>query len=370
MLMDETYNLLANAIEGGEPRDRAREDANRGIVSFGECEEVATRLLWCKRKSKRPAQQVTEGLPTLHEQDESETVAVAVDPAEDTSPVPIHLGSCSPPKTLQFPFSQLAEPCEATFFEDRLAPSSFDDHELPVHLLVYRALLQLPMDVRAVCMSRIVFTGGCCNIIGLRGRIFDEVSLLARERGWDPVVGRGVEQYRTNPKLQRGSKSRQTDGGGGSKGPMPVVEEDDISPTTTTGFEEAGSGAGSGAGGNNDNSVSSPVVVNPSNARPEDDQVERLIRKERDYRQPVQGELRVVDSLGPWCGASMAAQLKVPALAIIDRDLWLQHGVSGASRPSEVDTKAQQRQSMGSGGLIRGQAGQAFNWTLGVWGTL
>ena len=84
----------------------------------------------------------------------------------------------------------------------------------------------------------------------------------------------------------------------------------------------------------------------------------------------MQGTLRAIDSLGPWCGASMTAQLKVPALAMVDRELWLQHGVAGASRPNDIDVKAQSRQSMGAGGLIRGQGAQPSNWTLGVWGAI
>ena len=330
--MNETYNLLADAIEGEQSREQPREETSRGTISFEECEEVATRLLWCKRNSKGQNQEVTEGLPTLHEQDESDESSESVeqvDPTEDTSPVAVNLSSCSPPKTLQIPFSQLAEPCEATFFENRFAPSCFDDHELPVPLLVYRALLQLPMDVRGICMSRIIFTGGCSSIIGLKGRIFDEVSLLAQERGWDPVVGKGVEQYRTNPKLNRG-KSRQT---ADESNPPIVVEPSESGPAPGPRADDG-----------------SPTSYN--------------------YEPSMQGTLRAIDSLGPWCGASMTAQLKVPALAMVDRELWLQHGVAGASRPNDIDVKAQSRQSMGAGGLIRGQGAQPSNWTLGVWGAI
>ena len=368
MLMNETYNLLANAVEGNLSREQPREDTDRDAVSFAECEEVATRLLWCRRNAKGQDQEVTEGLPTLHEQDESdessESVGPAVDPAEDTSPVAIDLSSCDPPKTVQIPFSQLAEPCEATFFDGRLAPSCFDDHELPVPLLVYRALLQLPLDVRAVCMSRIIFTGGCSDIIGLKGRIFDELSLLAQERGWDPVVGKGVEQYRTNPKLNRnkGSSPQQQQQAADESPPTPIV----IEPTS-------GDDPTASSGAEADDSAAAAAPTNPAaDAQPEEDQVEVLIRRERGQRPaPVQGALRAVDSLGPWAGASMTAQLKVPALAVVDRDLWLQHGVAGASRPADVDAKAQSRHSVGAGGLIRsGQGAQPSNWTLGVWGAV
>ncbi|KAK6825058.1 hypothetical protein PG987_012552 [Apiospora arundinis] len=320
MLLEETRNFLI-------PND---------IISFEECEEIATRMLWCKKSEKTPRQADTEGLPTLHEADESDTV----DPAEDSTPTPIHLSSCKPSKTIQVPFSQLAEPCETTFFETRYAPACFDDDELPLHLLVYRGLLQLPLDVRAMCMSRIIFSGGCSNVIGLRGRIFDEVSLLAQAKGWDPIQGKGADAYRNNPKLKRNA-SRQA-----NEGAIPIIQTD---PSGTSGEE--------------------PVPLDPAHAPLSTDEVEEHIRQEKNYKAPVQGTLRAIDTLGPWCGASLATQLKVPALAVIERDIWLQQGVNGASRPNEIDVQAQQkqqRQSMGAGGLIR-QGNQATSWTLGAW---
>ncbi|KAI1139638.1 actin-like ATPase domain-containing protein [Hypoxylon sp. FL0543] len=343
LLVEETYEFLTSAIRGRPSTartERTEDKLEDDAVSFEECEEFATRMLWCKRPAREPTQDATEGLPTLHEQDETETIA----PAEDHSPMAITLNSCNPPKRVEIPFAQLADPCEAVFFEPHLSPCCFDDHEVPVHLLAYRALLQLPLDVRAICMSRIIFTGGCSNIIGLKGRIFDEVSLLAKERGWDPVTGKGVDQYKTNIKLRRNGNRQSTEG------PTPVTIR------VENGNAEGGETA---------------PPANPAHAPPEIDHVEEMIQKDRNYKPVVQGKLRVVDSLGPWCGASMATQLKIPALATVDRELWLQQGINGACRPNEVDIKAQQRQSMGAGGLIRGQASQASSsWTLGVWGSI
>ncbi|KAI0137437.1 hypothetical protein BJ170DRAFT_573082 [Xylariales sp. AK1849] len=341
-LLEETRNFLVGAVQG---RKAASED-DRGsfsddVVSFEDCEEVATRILWCKKANNSPTPDNAEGLPTLHEQDETESI----DPAEDPTPTLITLNSCKPPKTVQIPFSRLSEPCETTFFQTSYAAANFDDEELPLHLLVYQSLLQLPMDVRAICMSRIIFTGGCAHMIGLRGRIFDEVSLLAREHGWDPIQGRSVQAYKSNPKLKRNG-SRQA-----SDGPIPVIPSstDTASPT--------------------DESNHTSAAQIPA----DEDPVERMIRKEKDYNPPVQGVLRAIDSMGPWCGASMATQLKVPALAMVDRELWLQQGLNGASKPNEIDVQAQtrqSRQSMGPGGLIRGPAAQTSNWTLGVWGAV
>ncbi|GAP90116.1 putative actin-related protein [Rosellinia necatrix] len=341
LLVEETYELLLQAVRGYPTTARADRTEDRLLgesLSFEECEEVATRMVWCKGAAGRSDRE--EGLATVHEHEEE---AEEVPPTEDHSPMTIRLNSCKPPKTVEIPFSQLAEPCEATFFGTRLSPSCFDDHELPVHLLVYRALLQLPLDVRAICMSRIIFTGGCSQIFGLKSRIFEEVSIQAEEQGWDPVRGKGVEQFKTNPKLNRDS-SRPS-----NSGTIPIV----IQPDTMGGNGEA-----------------TEPPAKAADIPQEVDHVEDLIRKERNYKPPVQGHLRAIDSLGPWCGGSLATQVKIPALATIDRDMWLQHGVNGASRPSEVDIKTGQRQSMGPSGMMRGQAVQSNNWTLGIWGAL
>ncbi|KAI1293374.1 actin-domain-containing protein [Xylaria venustula] len=347
-LVEETYEFLSQAVQGRpttERTERTKDEDKLGdeALSFEECEEVATRMLWCKKAARQPYRETAEeGLPTVHEHEEE--VEEAIPPSEDHSPLSIRLSSCKPPKTVEIPFSQLAEPCEATFFETRLSLSCFDDDELPVHLLVYRALLQLPLDVRAICMSRIIFTGGCSHIFGLKGRIFDEVSILAEERGWDPVTGKGFDQYKANAKLHRDRKVQ------GSNGVIPTIIQPDA---TTSGNGEA-----------------TESQVKAADIPQEVDDVENLIKREQNQAPLVQGSLRAIDSLGPWCGGSLATQMKIPALATIDREIWLQQGVSGASRPSEVDVKTAQRQSMGPSGLMRGQATQPNNWTLGVWGTL
>ncbi|ORY63966.1 actin-related protein RO7 [Pseudomassariella vexata] len=363
LLIEKTKNFLVEAIEGRPTPEGEDEQAPDDVVRFEECEEVATRILWCKKAHNPPSQEFPEGLPTLHEQDESEPV----DPAEDTTPTRIHLTSCNPPRTLLIPFSRLSEPCETTFFETRYSPACFDDHEFPLHLLVYRSLLQLPLDVRAMCMSRVIFTGGCSAIPGLKGRIFDEVSLLAQERGWDPIRGKGVEAYKKNPKLQRTNTPPKQVNTDGSSTSIPVVAQQQQQQTPT--ITET-----TPAGGTTISDTSSPpptAVINPADVPRQPDQVEDHIRQEKGYKPPIRGILRAIDSMGPWCGASLASQLKIPALAVVEKDLWAQQGVNGASKPSEIDVQAiqkSQRQSMGAGGLMRGS--QMSSWTLGVWSTV
>ncbi|KAI0190334.1 actin-domain-containing protein [Astrocystis sublimbata] len=346
LLVEETYELLLQAVQGRIDQERAEKSQDRLLdesVSFEECEEIASRVLWCKGAARKPKQETaSEGLATVHEHEEEEENETP--PNEDESPLALTLNSCNPPKTVEIPFSQLAEPCETTFFETRLSPSCFDDDELPVHLLVYRVLLQLPLDVRAVCMSRIIFTGGCSQIYGLKSRIFDEVAVQAEDQGWDPVRGKAAEQYKANSKLNRETSQPAPNES------IPTI----IHPPDAT----------------NGNGDTTGPPARAADVPQEEDQVEDLIKQERNFQPPVQGQLRAIDSLGPWCGGSLATQMKVPALAMIDREIWLLQGVNGASRPSEVDVKAGQRQSMGPSGLMRGQAALPNNWTLGVWGSL
>ena len=128
-------------------------------------------------------------------------------PDKNTS-ISIRLSSTAPAKTLQIPFSDLAEPCEHALFAAERDPRALDDEELPIHLLIYQSLLQLPVDARSLCMSRIIFVGGGSNIAGLKSRVLDELDDFIEKRGWNPVHGKAAEQFNNNPSLQR-SKNRQ-----------------------------------------------------------------------------------------------------------------------------------------------------------------
>ncbi|SPO05702.1 related to actin-related protein RO7 [Cephalotrichum gorgonifer] len=315
---------------GFSPPEGGEEEDSDHVISFGECEDICTRAIWCKPAQKRPpAVGLETGLPTVQEQDEYEVETFSATRENKTIRIPLR--STQPHTELEMSYSQLADACENTYFGERTEnPSSFDDEELPVHQLIYQHLLRLPLDVRAICMSRLVFTGGKSGIIGLKGRIFDEVASLIQKRGWDPVTGRGFQAMKDNRKRS----SRQA-----APGPTKAdAEEDD--------------------------GVWHDAANEPSDTNAIVEKVER-----RKPDPPLQGQLRAVESLGPWCGASLACQLKILAIATVERENWAQHGASGASKPGEVDIKAQQRQSMGPGGLMRGMAGgQDRAWTLGVWG--
>jgi hypothetical protein len=331
---------LKRCVAQAEGRPHSEADGpEQYVVSFEECDDIVSRLAWCKpAKRSHTPQQALDALPTVEEQDEADIPGSY--PQDGPEGIAIPLASTRPPVTVHPAFDQLSEPCESTFFDPQRPQCGFDDEELPVHLLVYRSLLQLPMDVRAVCMSRIIFTGGCANVLGLRGRIFDEVSHLIQERGWSGVTGKAVEQLKQNPKLPRRGSRQAPDGPAG------------------VGGAQAGASA-----------AEDEVWHDAANASQEKDPIEERVRKGGHITPGPQGELRCVESLGPWSGGSLVTQLKVPAIATVDREVWLQQGLAGASRPSEVDVRTQQRQSMGAGGLMR-NASAASNWTLGIWGAV
>lgn len=327
LLLDNLYDLLRGVLNRGEA-----EEKQARILSFEECEDVLCRLMWCRASALKSLQRQSAQLDTVEEQDESEAETV-----KPSGVAEIPLRSTSPPSTLQVPFGKLADVCDETYFDLSASPSTFDDHELPVHLLVYHHLLQLPVDVRAVCMSRLMITGGCSEILGIKERIFDEVTSIVERRGWAAVTGKGVDQLRNNAKLQKETFPRTT-----------VAS----AATLESGGDEV------------DGKRSESAVTEASK-----DPIEAKMARSRPVSQQMQGQLRAIHSLGPWAGASLVCQLKIPAMATMDREQWLQHGANGASRPGEVDTKAQQRHSAGTGGLNRSIAGHLVNWTLGIWGS-
>ncbi|PCD28278.1 hypothetical protein FGRA07_03417 [Fusarium graminearum] len=326
-LLDSLYLTMESLIPGQHDATKKR------AISFKECEDIMCRLMWCKPSEFRLSQRQSTQLETVDEQEEIEAESAETGGPTGVVQIPINTGSR--PLTVELPFEKLAEICDDTFFDPSADRATFDDDELPLHLLLYKHLLQLPLDVRAICMSRIMFTGGCSNILGIKQRIIDDLTAIVKKRGWEPVFGKVVDKHRNTTRLHRQSSATSP-----TEGSPPLKQAED-------------------------EGVKSPKSA--ADAKHEHDPIEAKVVRQRGTVQQVKGQIRVVHTLGPWIGGSLLCQLKVPAMAVIDRDAWLQHGASGASRPSDVDYKVQQRQSMQAGGYGRGGYG---NWTLGVWGSI
>jgi actin-related protein len=337
---EEMYKMLSEAIDPDASQDQEgveSKDTLWQILSFEECEEIIARVAWCKPSKELHTDVASQGLAPVTEEDElgASVRSLNISKVAGAGPdIMIPLRSTNPPGPLRIPFSQLAEPCETALLGAGKLPQDFDDEELPLHLLVYHALLLLPVDVRSMCMSRIVFVGGGSNLLGLKERIMDDVKSLVEQWGWDPVRGKAVEQLRENPNLQ---SRRKLTGGGPTKIQLGT---DEFSP-------------------------SKPAAAF---AEQEPDHIETQIKRHtRKQIEPDElGFLRAVESLGAWSGGSLVSQLKVPAVSIVDREQWHQHGAAGASQEIDVSATAK-RQSMGAAAFKSG-AGDRTSWTLGVWG--
>lgn len=240
-------------------------------LSSGEARDVLERMGWCKNGAE-PASS-----------------------ADNTITIPLH--QASPPLDLAVPFSCLAEPAETALFASSPSP---DDHETALPLLAYKALLALPVDARAVCMSRILLTDSAANLPGLQHRLLQEVQNLITTRGWDPVQSYGsatavLKERSANATLR-------------SKRPSPI-------PTPKLAADEA------------------PAV--PAAFAPHDDLTDHISHKAERGRTssdkpPARGVLRCVDTLGAWAGASLVGGMRLKGVAEVEREEFLKHGLRGA----------------------------------------
>lgn len=286
-------------------------------VDFEYCEEVVSRFAWCKPRVAKESS---------HE--------------DGTTPIEQKLVSIPSPSNpssnyVDVPFGKFAEPVEKILFAEDAADCDLDDEEKPVPVLVYNALLDMPPDARGTCMSRIVFVGGGSHIPGIRRRVLDEVAYLVDQYGWSPVRGKVIEQQRQ--RLQNLRLSQQPTSP--SPTPTETPEQESQAPSETHDEEPE-----------NDEEI---------------DHIEQKIRrnnKDKDTKPQIQGVLREVESLGPWAGASLVSSLKVRGLVEIEREKYLQQGLSGASRDLESHGHAADRRS----GLRSG--GDRSSWTLAGWG--
>ncbi|KAF8253729.1 actin-like ATPase domain-containing protein, partial [Wilcoxina mikolae CBS 423.85] len=199
--------------------------------------------------------------------------------------------------TLHIPFSSLSIPAEKAFFAPTTTPSDTpafaDDDDTPLPMLLYNVLLRSAIDVRAACVSRIMFVGGGAKIPGLQTRVLAELEGIVKERGW--VLGRiGMDSNgtATNNAAETGNENRLED-----------VEEE------------------------RDN-------LDPHHYQHHEDKENHRGRGEKP-REKIEGEIRAVKSLGVWCGGSLVAGLKVRGKLEVERERFLsQISMGGTGLPS------------------------------------
>ncbi|ODM14923.1 hypothetical protein SI65_09675 [Aspergillus cristatus] len=316
-LLQETGRFLTH-LTSPSTRDPTTDELS---VNFEYCEEVVTRFAWCKPY----AQTEPTDLPNT-------TVSI---------PSPSNPGS----EYIDIPFPKLAEPVEKALFALGIPECDLDDEEKPLPLLLYNTLLALPPDARGICMSRIIFVGGGSHIPGIRKRILHEVNALIRTHGWTQVRGKAVERQRTrlqnlsltpNPNINTNTNNNSSSTGP-STGTTTPTQEPAATTSHTPSIDDEG-----------DNEI---------------DFVEQKLQRnrDRDFKPPVQGILREVESLGPWAGASLVTSLKIRGMVEIEREKYLQHGLAGASRDLEHGYVPDRRSGLRTGG-------DRSSWTLAGWG--
>ncbi|MCJ1457258.1 hypothetical protein MMC28_007625 [Mycoblastus sanguinarius] len=330
-----------DAIEPADTVGAKEEDFDDAMLSvdLDQAEEVTTRMAWCKswQRTMDVAIETRDQhghlkLAPIAEEEEPSAVVARHEIGEDPS---ISIPSPSSPRqSIQIPFSQFAEPAETALLAATRKKYDLDDHEQPLHVLIYKSILSLPPDVRAVCMSRIIITGGGSNIPGLKARLIDEVSALVQERGWDPVFGKAADKRRKG--LKEISNSRRVR----SSRPNEVQHSD----KTTD---------------------SAPLV--PASIAPQiiDTIDEKLLRDQAKESKPnISGVIRGVETLGAWAGGSLLASLRVKGLVEIEKDSFLLHGLAGARKDAEASVVPQK--SFGPG-MPRAVTGEKTGWTLAGW---
>ncbi|KAL1971284.1 hypothetical protein VTN77DRAFT_236 [Rasamsonia byssochlamydoides] len=324
LLMQQTGRMLSN-LDSSVDQSPLQDEIS---VKFEYCEEVVTRFAWCKSDER-------------DERFNNRNIAI---------PSPSNPDSAY----AQVPFPKFAEPVEEALFAAGVAEHDLDDHDKPIHILVYNTLLALPPDVRGTCMSRIVFVGGGSKIPGIRQRVMKDVASLVEKHGWSAMRGRAVEEHRK--KLQELSINRQ-------RQPPPPPPPQESTPDSSISPSEAEETTPSTSDAKEDEE---------ENQKEEEelDFVEQKLRRNRDKdtKPFVHGVFRQIESLGAWAGASLVTSLKVRGLVEIEREKFLQHGLSSASRDLDGHHHGHgpdRRSGIRSGG---GGGGDRSSWTLAGWG--
>lgn len=305
-------------------------------------EDVTTRMAWCEPEeakwqspiSPKPLQQTFGSLNIRADSPESfESCNSKQEDPMHTVPSPFTKN-----EKLNVPFAQLAEPVMTGIFAIDRDTREIDEHEQPVHLLMFKALLSLPPDARSLCMSRIIFTGGGSHIPGLKVRLLEEIGSLIAERGWDPVEGRAAAKQRM--RLKEIKNPQQTSN--------PVLS----TPETTHPTNDPSKPVGETLPAALQGQVHDPIA--------EKLQHDRM----KGSKTMASGHIRGVETLGPWAGGSLVASLKIKGVVEIERDSFLQHGLAGARKDSETST-TQTRQSFGPN--VPKPGSEKPGWTLGGW---
>lgn len=354
--------------------------------SFERCEEITTRMAWCQRleeaaQNPMDAQGLSGNLRRLSIAEDQHGIATPPGSAKE-DPLMILPSPFPPHRDVRIPFSHLAQPVESALFATASSLYDFDDHEQPIHILIYKALLLLPPDIRSVCLSRIIVTGGGSNIPGLKSRLLNQLSLLIRDRGWDPVVGKAVDERRRRLKEISNNRQQQRIQHQQEQEQKQEQEQQHEQPRALAHHilypideEEISSHRQQQERAPQSTQTTTIAALAPQVPDP----IEEKLRRDQQRKDakpsviaPDAGVVRGVETLGAWAGGSLLVALKVKGTVEIDKDSFLQHGLAGAKRDTEqpqppATSLQQQRQSHHGPPIPRVGVVEKPTWTLGGW---
>ncbi|GAB7358682.1 hypothetical protein MBLNU230_g3911t1 [Neophaeotheca triangularis] len=270
MLVQETKKLLDEAAGHYD-------NGKDGIAtSYDDAEQVTDRMIYCRSSSTPPNDdQTTTTLPL------SSTL-------------------------LAIPFTSLSLPAETTFFPQ--LTSHPDDHEAPLPSLLYQTLLALPLELRALCLRRLILTGSHSRLPGLKARLLRELQTHIATHGWDSITNYGSA---TGKKTSQHLRDRAANASEVSNAPqgrkVSAQPSDPIAP-----------------------------LLPPASERKHDDLNDRItLKAEKERRREGNsdgakaGEVRGVESLGAWAGASLTASLRVKGVWEVEREEFSSRGLRG-----------------------------------------
>lgn len=258
-------------------------------IDLAVAEDVKERAAWCRPRPDQPGENPAGSLPHAS--------------------ILLYDGS-----SIEASLDQLSGVVESTFFPTSSTPaqdSSPDEHELSLHDLVYRTLLDLPLDLRASCVSRIVVDGQHSRIPGLKRRLLQELQHLIETRGWDRVHNYGSAKL-IPPKILRERSPNVARRRAPVERHIPEVDETTKDPTLAQ------------------------QQALPVQDRLHDDAFDPVTSKAERNRAKggerlVSGVVQGVESLGAWAGASMMAHLRAKGVHEIEREDFLKHGIKDLS---------------------------------------
>ncbi|KAK1064525.1 hypothetical protein LTR74_008697 [Friedmanniomyces endolithicus] len=279
-----------------QERDGVEVMANASDVPFEHAEDILDRMGWCRPRN---------------------IAGTASEPMNTRKHTPLPFSSS---KTRPVSLATLSSPAETILFHPTTPRTDHDDEDLPLPNLAHAVLLALPPDLRASCLSRLVLTGRLGSLPGLQSRLLSELHQLVEQNpDWDRVASYGSATTKRERVLRERSVNIATATATVLQPNPPDSSPRPISLTKKPNTHEE---------------------YIPPNQRPHDDTIDPItIKAERNHNlgrnnprkaeNAKKAEIRGVETLGAWAGASLVARLGVKAVHTVEREEFMKFGNIG-----------------------------------------